>query len=160
MARRESPGRARAGHAEYDDGGDSRPLLVGMEGLTVSIGAVPGWRPCRPDRSRLDVLDDVRIRVARTGGIRLRLAALVLGHRAASDIGHDRADFELSGDVLSFVRPNTIEVRIDGKATATWMVTDPAGEYQHGDTHPLSHGRGTHHVRRPRRPRQARHVAD
>ena len=40
------------------------------------------------------------------------------------------ADFELSGDVLSFVRPNTIDVRIDGKPTATWMVTDSAWEFQ------------------------------
>ena len=106
---------------------DPRPLLVGMEGLTVSIGAVPGSETVPPEIPQNPTCSTTFV-----SGWHAREASDSGWLRWSSGTGRLRisatteADFELSGDVLSFVRPNTIDVRINGKAAATWMVTDPA----------------------------------
>ncbi len=106
--------------------GDSRPLLVGMEGLTVSIGAVPGSETVPPEIAQNPTCSTTFV-----SGWHAREASDAGWLRWSSGTGRLRisstseADLELSGDVLSFVRPNTIDVRIDGKTAATWTVTDP-----------------------------------
>jgi hypothetical protein len=40
------------------------------------------------------------------------------------------ADLVLETDVLSLVRPNTIDVTVDGRAVTSWSITDPAWAFQ------------------------------
>ena len=116
-----------------------------MEGLTVPIGAVPGSETVAPEMPQNSTCSTTFV-----SGWHAREASDSGWLRWSSGTGRLRisatteADFELSGDVVSSVRPNTIDVRIDGKAAATWVVTDPAWACPRGDARPLSRGGGTH----------------
>ena len=110
---------------------DPRPLLVGMAGVrarmagatpaqpTVSMGStsattaatctaafISGWHPREP-----------------TGASWLQWSNGTGRLRVESK---ETADFELDGELLSFTRPNSVEVAVNGKRVATWVVDDPA----------------------------------
>ncbi|MEQ1908811.1 MAG: hypothetical protein ABMA15_08305 [Vicinamibacterales bacterium] len=105
---------------------DPRPLLVGVAGLRarmaapaleqpkVAVGAtttctatfISGWHPREPMGAGWLQWS--------SGTGRLRVAS------------KETADFELDGELLSFTRPNAVEVAINGKRVATWIADDPS----------------------------------
>lgn len=105
---------------------DPRPLLVGMAGVdvrmavpravqpptastttsTCSAAFISGWHPREP-----------------TGDGWLQWSSGTGRLRVASK---ETADFELDGELLSFTRPNTVEVRVNGRKVTTWVADDPS----------------------------------
>lgn len=105
---------------------DPRPLLVGMAGLRVRMAPpvaertdlvapaattctaafVSGWHPREP-----------------TGTGWLQWSS---GTGRLRVVSKETADFELDGELLSFTRPNTVQVSINGKPVATWTADDPS----------------------------------
>ena len=104
---------------------DPRPLLVGVAGLRarmavpapeqpkVAVGAttctaafISGWHPREPMGAGWLQWS--------SGTGRLRVAS------------KETADFELDGELLSFTRPNSVDVAVNGKRVATWIADDPS----------------------------------
>ena len=105
---------------------DPRPLLVSMAGLRARMagptpeeqedaaGAAPtctaafisGWHPREPMGAGWLQWSN--------GTGRLRVAS------------KEAADLELDGELLSFTRPNTVVVSINGKRVATWIADNPS----------------------------------
>ncbi len=105
---------------------DPRPLLVGMAGVsarmaapaseqpTVAAGAtttctaafISGWHPREP-----------------VGAGWLQWSS---GTGQLRVVSKETADFELDGELLSFTRPNRVDVAVNGKRVATWVADDPS----------------------------------
>lgn len=107
---------------------DPRPLLLGLEGLSVAM-ASPGMvftaKPAAPA-----VISSCSVAFA--SGWHGAEQSDQGSFRWSGGTGHlivssqETAEFELTGEVLSFVRPNRVDVAVNGKRLMTWNIDDPA----------------------------------
>jgi hypothetical protein len=99
-------------------GNDTRQLLVGVEGLTVSLSAVEkGTSGCS-----LDFTPGWHAKES-TGSDWLRWSD---GTGQLAVASRQPLDLVLQGEVLSIVRPNTVAVLNDGREVARWHIDDRA----------------------------------
>jgi hypothetical protein len=96
---------------------DTRPLIVGIQGLAAT------WQPAAPTTAGADcaVTFATGWQPAEADGLRWSDGTGLL------TVASTRSqDLTLRGELLSFVRPNTVTVYVDDRQVARWPVDDPA----------------------------------
>jgi hypothetical protein len=97
---------------------DPRPLLVGLEGLDVSMSTTPVV-----SASCSVSLIDGWYNPEQTAGGWLRWSN---GHGRLRLLAQHSGSLELDGEVLSLAKPNVVSVSVDGRQVASWPIDDPA----------------------------------